>query len=164
MTHHTEATMLERLAGVSRQIKALARRSRQTMFDEDDLLQEVSRIALESRIDWVTVKNSWFIVTAMNILKSAARRVRCWRRYTEQCEASASTGFADDVELTELRKRVQSRLKLLPIVERIAVEKRFFSGRRPHPGLGSTPRTRLRRAKLRLRADDRLRSLHSDLR
>ena len=147
MRQPTEKAVLERLAGVSLQVKALARDSKQAMFDGDDLLQEVCRIGLETGLDWSAAKNSWFIVTAMNVLKSAGRRTRCWRKYLDHCGAKLAhpTCTADPVEMSE------------------AVEERFFSCHRTDKGASSTPRTRLRRAKLQLYADAELRSLHSIL-
>jgi hypothetical protein len=150
--------LIERLHRIRPSIEALANCSAQTMFDADDLLQEICVIGLEINLDWAAVRDGWFIVTARNILRTAGRRGRCWRKYWEFRASRSDRPFSPPcniLEAEELGATVRRRLRQLPTSERTEVERRFFSSRTAH-SVKSTARTRFHRAKRRLCADRQL--------
>lgn len=142
----------------------LARRSRQVLFDSDDLVNEVCRVALLRNIDWSVSQEGWLVVAARNILRTAARRRGCWQRFADYCSAStvdsAENTVVRDVEIKELSDSLSESLATLPRKERIVVENRFFEFARSVRQ--STERTCLYRAKRRLREDPRVQHLYRD--
>jgi DNA-directed RNA polymerase specialized sigma24 family protein len=147
------AVIEQRLRQLRPNLVTLANQSGQTMFDGDDLIQELCLNLLESGRDCSTLHDGWFIVTARNILRTAGRRRGCWRKY---CEFRANWPNATfpppgvSIEANELGVKVRRHVQRLPCSERMEVERRFFSGGTVSKAT-STARTRFHRAKRHLR-------------